>query len=64
MTREPRPAHLIAVAALGALLFSYPALALFDVEATVFGVPLLWAYLFFAWAAVIALVALAVRRLG
>ena len=57
-----RSAHLIAAALLGGLLFGYPLIAVFDVPSTVFGVPVLWAYLFLAWAAVVALVALAVRR--
>ena len=63
MTGEPRRAHLVAAAALGFLLFGYPLVAVFDVPATVLGVPVLWAYLFLAWAAVVALVALAVRHL-
>jgi hypothetical protein len=49
--------RLVAVAVLAFLLFNYPLLALFDVPARVLGVPLLWAYLMTAWAAVIALVA-------
>jgi hypothetical protein len=60
---ESRRAHLVATAVLGGLLFGYPLLAVFDVPDTVFGVPVLWAYLFLAWAAVVALVAVAVRRL-
>jgi len=48
--------------ALGLLLFGYPLVAVFDVPATVFGVPVLWVYLFLAWAAVIAVVALVLRR--
>jgi hypothetical protein len=63
MADESRRAQLVAVASLGFLLFGYPLLAVFDVPATVFGVPVLWAYLFLAWGAVIALVALAVRHL-
>ncbi len=62
MADESRRAHLVAAAALGFLLFGYPLLAVFDVPATVFGVPVLWAYLFLAWAVVVAIVALAVRR--
>jgi hypothetical protein len=57
-----REAHLVSAAALGALLFGYPLMAVFDVPATVFGVPVLWAYLFLAWATLIAIVAVAVRR--
>jgi hypothetical protein len=59
---ERRGARLVAAAALGALLFGYPMMAVFNAPATVFGVPVLWAYLFLAWATVIAVVALALRR--
>jgi hypothetical protein len=47
----------IAVFLLGGLLFSYPLLALFNVPASVAGVPLLYAYLFVAWAGLIVLIA-------
>jgi hypothetical protein len=56
--------RLVAVGILGFLLFNYPLLALFDVPARVLGVPVLWAYLFLAWIALIALVVLIVRRSG
>ena len=56
-----RSSRMIAVGALAVLLFDYPLLALFDVDARVAGVPLLWAYLFTAWAGVIAVVAWLVR---
>jgi hypothetical protein len=63
MAAESRRVYLVVATALGFLLFGYPLLAVFDVPATVLGVPVLWAYLFLAWAAVVALVALAVRHL-
>ena len=47
---------------LGCLLFNYPLLALFNVRTTVFGVPLLYAYLFGAWALLIALLAYVMER--
>ena len=53
---------LVAVSLLGCLLFSYPLLALFNVHASVFGVPLLYVYLFCDWAALIALIRWAVSR--
>ena len=62
MNDSDRTPLLVAAAGLGLLLFSYPLLSLFDVEARVFGVPVLWVYLFAAWAAVILLVALIARR--
>jgi hypothetical protein len=43
---------------LGVVLFNYPVLALFNVAGTLFGVPVLYVYIFAAWAALIALMAL------
>lgn len=49
--------RLWAVAALAFLVFNYPFLAVFGGgPGRVFGVPLLWAYLFSVWALVIGLV--------
>ena len=47
----------VALSMLGMLLFNYPVLALFNVSGTVFGVPALYAYIFAAWAGLIALMA-------
>jgi hypothetical protein len=55
-------APLVAVFLLGCLLFSYPLLALFNVHATAFGVPVLYAYLLSSWAALIVLIRWAVLR--
>jgi hypothetical protein len=55
-------ARVIAVFLLGCLAFGYPLLALFNVPATVVGVPALYLYVFGAWAALILLIAWAVRR--
>jgi hypothetical protein len=54
--------RLIGLFLLGCLLFNFPLLALFNVRATAFGIPLLYAYLFAAWALLIALVALIMER--
>ena len=54
--------RLVGLFLLGCLLFNFPLLALFNVRATLFGVPLLYAYLFAAWALVIALVAVIMER--
>lgn len=51
--RTLRAQRLVAVFMLGCLLFSYPLLALFDSGGEVFGIPLLFAYLFGAWALLI-----------
>jgi hypothetical protein len=55
-------ARVIAVFLLGCLAFGYPLLALFNAPATVAGVPVLYLYVFGAWAALILLIAWAVRR--
>jgi hypothetical protein len=54
--------RLVGLFLLGCLLFNFPLLALFNVRATVFGIPLLYAYLFAAWCLVIVLVALIMER--
>ena len=54
--------RLVGLFLLGCLLFNFPLLALFNVRATVFGVPVVYAYLFGAWALVIALVAVIMER--
>ena len=57
-----RSARLAAIAVLGFLLLNAPLLTIADSDATVAGIPVLYAYLFVVWAALIALIALAVRR--
>lgn len=59
---DVRGQRLAALCLLGFLLFSYPLLAVFNVQETVFGIPVLYAYFFVAWAALIVLMALAVER--
>lgn len=49
--------RLVALCMLGALLFNFPVLALFNVTGTLFGVPVLYAYIFIAWAVLIGLMA-------
>ncbi len=51
-------ARVIAVFLVGCLAFGYPLLALFNVPATVLGVPVLYLYVFGAWAALILLICL------
>jgi hypothetical protein len=55
---EIKAQRFVALCMLGMLLFNFPLLALFNVSGTLFGVPLLYAYIFAAWAALIALMAL------
>jgi len=52
-----RTARLVAVGLLALALFNFPFLAVFDTDALVAGVPVLWAYLFGVWFLVIALLA-------
>ena len=58
---EAKGQRLVALFVLGCLLFNYPVLSLFNLPAQVFGVPVLYAYIFFAWAMLVALMALVVE---
>ena len=63
MAHRPIPAQrLVALFVLGWLLFSFPLLSLFNRGGTVFGIPLLYAYLFGVWVGLIVLMMLAVER--
>ena len=59
---DKRAARLVALCMLGCLLFNYPILALFNVPRPLFGIPVLYVYIFLAWALLIVLMALAVER--
>jgi hypothetical protein len=59
---DVRGQRLAALCLLGLLLFNYPLLAVFNVHGRVLGVPLLYAYFFLAWAALIALMAVVIER--
>jgi hypothetical protein len=59
---DHRGQRLAALFLLGCLLFNYPLLQLFAGDGTFFGVPLLYCYVFGAWAALIGLMALAAER--
>lgn len=54
--------RLLAVFVLGWLLFNQPFLGLFSQAELIFGIPALYVYLFAAWAVVVLLSALTVRR--
>ena len=56
--------RLVAVFLAGVLLLDYPLLPLFNGAGTWFGIPSLYAYLFIAWAILVALIAAAVRHRG
>lgn len=58
----PKTARLSRLFALVCLLFNYPMLASFNVRASLFGIPVLYLYLFVVWALVISLLAWLMRK--
>jgi type IV secretory pathway VirB3-like protein len=63
MTRSAiKGQRLIVLFLFGMLLFNYPLLALFNRPAEVFGVPVLYVYIFGMWALLIILFALVIER--
>lgn len=54
--------RLVALFLIGFLLFDYPILFLFNTGGTIFGIPLLYAYIFSAWGGLIGLMALVVEK--
>jgi hypothetical protein len=54
---ESKGQRFVALCMLGMLLFNFPILTLFNVPGALFGVPVLYVYIFAAWAALIALMA-------
>jgi acetyl-CoA carboxylase carboxyltransferase component len=62
VSEEKKAQRFVALCMLGMLLFNFPILALFNVPGTLLGVPALYAYIFVAWAALIALMALVAER--
>jgi len=61
---ESRAQRMIALCMLGCVLFNFPVLALFNVSESVLGVPVLYAYIFIAWALLIALMAWVAEKSG
>ena len=56
--------RLVATFLLGCILLNYPLLFLFNRGTNLFGIPLLYAYIFLAWAGLIALMAWVVEHRG
>lgn len=54
--------RLMAVFFLGVLLLTYPILTLFDHPTLLFGIPLLYLYLFVVWLVIIGLIILVTRN--
>ena len=59
---ETRAQRMIALCMLGCVLFNFPVLALFNVSESLLGVPVLYAYIFIAWALLIAMMAWVAER--
>ncbi len=59
---QPRNDRLIALFLLGVVLFTPPLLRVFGTDLTIFGCPLLFVYIFLAWALVVTLIALDIER--
>jgi len=59
---ESKGQRLMALALLGWILFNYPILALFNRSGMLFGIPILYAYLFAVWGLLIALMAWVVEK--
>jgi hypothetical protein len=63
MLRAPLTGQrLVAIFLIGCVLFNYPLLYLFNAPTAVFGVPLLYVYVFLAWLLLIALMAYVIER--
>ena len=54
--------RLVAVFLLGCVLLNYPILFLFNRRESIFGIPLLYLYIFTAWAFLIGLMAYVIER--
>jgi predicted permease len=54
--------RLVALFLLGCLLFNFPLLALFTGNTRIWGIPLIYCYVFAAWLIIIALMALIIER--
>ena len=58
---EIKGQRLVALSMLGCLLFNYPFLALFNEPGILFGIPVLYVYIFTAWGLLIFLIAMVVE---
>jgi hypothetical protein len=64
MNTRPSNARLVALCVLGCFLLSYPLISLFNLPRLVWGIPVLYAYLFFVWLVLIVASALVVEQRG
>lgn len=51
----------MALLLLSALLFNYPMLSIFSINGMIFGIPILYVYIFISWLAIIGLTAAAIE---
>ena len=54
--------RLVVLFLVGCLLFSYPLLSLFSRNGMLWGIPILYVYIFLAWTALIGLMALVIEN--
>ena len=59
---ESKGPWLVALCMVGALAFNFPILAIFNTQGFFLGIPTLYAYIFSAWALLIAVMALVIER--
>lgn len=59
---EVKGQRLVALCMLGVVLFNYPMLAVFNVASTVFGIPVLYVYIFAVWTLLTACMAYVVEK--
>lgn len=59
--RQLKGQRLIVIFLVGSLLFNYPLLSIFSPNGMLWGIPILYIYIFTAWAALIGLLALVVE---
>jgi hypothetical protein len=60
--RNLKGQRLAALFLVGCLLFNYPLLSLFSRDGLVWGIPLLYVYIFITWALLIGLMAVVIER--
>ena len=60
--RQSEHQKLAALFLLGVVLFNYPILSLFNKATSAFGIPVVYVYIFVAWAGLIGVVAWIVER--
>jgi hypothetical protein len=62
--KDRKNKRLVGLFLLGCVLFNYPLLSLFNLQTLIFGVPLLFFYIFTGWTLLILLAAIATKTRG